>query len=337
MEKSTVSLIIDCRERAITAYEHILEEIDYEVKTISVGDYSIFKKTKSGNVKVIAQIERKSLSDFAASFKDGRSYNKSRLIEFQKQTGCKIIYLIEGDKPTNPESTYNNIPYKYIESSIFHMMLRDNFLFIWTKNQLDTAQTLVRFIKSIETLKEDIISGEEKSIGMVFPSKIEKQDDETDPQNTQNRQNRQNTQNTNEISVEELDKKLKIKKIQTNEEVVSEMWCCIRGITSSNCINFMKAGSLLELFEGKYDTTNIKTTSNRPISTLIKNRLSEIQSSDEMKAKMLAKIPKISHETAKKIIFNGLDEATLPNFCPGKVKIGKSKTEYIFNLLNFRL
>jgi ERCC4-type nuclease len=86
-----------------------LNDIPWSRVQITVGDYIVV----SGD-KIVAVIERKTLDDYGASLKDGRANNKQKMINLRKKTGCRIIYIIEGDAFPSPNDCYSNIPYKNI-------------------------------------------------------------------------------------------------------------------------------------------------------------------------------------------------------------------------------
>ena len=85
-------LIIDDRERSIYPYlETELYNIEYIIKRINIGDYSIIDDSN----KIIVCFERKTLEDLASSIKDGRYGNKESMIELREKTNCKLFYIIE--------------------------------------------------------------------------------------------------------------------------------------------------------------------------------------------------------------------------------------------------
>lgn len=144
--KPALKLIIDARERHVLRHPEI-SAIPHVVKQITVGDYALVHGTR-----IVAIFERKTYEDYAASFKDGRHTNKAKLIELRQQTGCRIIYIIEGKAFPRPDEYFSNIKYLNIESSIFHLMMRDGIQIWKTASTLDTAQSFVRFFRSMEKL-----------------------------------------------------------------------------------------------------------------------------------------------------------------------------------------
>src|ERR1700742_3181583 len=146
--KTSCTLIIDARERHVTRHDKEFEHITYEIKQITVGDYIVL--SPGGNI--VAAIERKSLEDYSASLKDGRASNINKLLDLRSKCKCRILYIIEGPEFPDPNALYGNIPYRYIESSIFHLAIRDGVGILRSKDSLDTAKMLARFMCSMDTL-----------------------------------------------------------------------------------------------------------------------------------------------------------------------------------------
>lgn len=145
---TSCKLVCDTRERIVLRHAQELSGITYETQQITTGDYALIGPDGA----LIAIIERKSLDDYGASLKDSRHSNKEKLVAMREQTGCRIIYLIEGKLHPGQNECFAGIPYKYIESSIFHLILRESICVIYTRDTLDTAQTLARFVKSSDSL-----------------------------------------------------------------------------------------------------------------------------------------------------------------------------------------
>lgn len=139
-------LVVDTRERAVIECG-FGDEFEVKIEQITVGDYAVVD-----NNRIIAIFERKTIADFVASIKDGRMDNRNKMLQLRKETGCAIFFIVEGRNidPSIPLS--GNITYANIESSIFHMMMRDGIHAVWTKNAFETSQILVRFMKSMTTL-----------------------------------------------------------------------------------------------------------------------------------------------------------------------------------------
>lgn len=138
-------LWVDTRERAV------IDSIDgvFQIKQLSVADYLVV----DSNDHVILAIERKSLDDYAASLKDGRSENFGKMIELREQQGCGLALIVEGPICNAAEDTFGGIPYKCIESSMLHLALRDGFIILHSISPEYTAELVMRIVKSITTIK----------------------------------------------------------------------------------------------------------------------------------------------------------------------------------------
>lgn len=155
MADNHVTIYCDTRERKVQ--DHINAEfakpfnfaktkgqISCEVKQLEIGDYIILV-----NNEPVAVIERKSLKDYGASFKDGRHVNKGKLLNFRANTqDCKIFYIIEG--PLNPQydTEYAGIKYKNILASIQDLQICDSIFIIRTADVQQTASDLFMLCES---------------------------------------------------------------------------------------------------------------------------------------------------------------------------------------------
>ena len=130
-----MELIIDNREKIKNNFS---QKIEKKLINLELGDYII--KYKENDILII---ERKTISDYCASIKDGRHREqKSRLISKYKPN--QIIYLVEGDLQFKNDK-YNRITSDTIVSSIINTMCRDNIHVFHTKNSDET----IFFIESI--------------------------------------------------------------------------------------------------------------------------------------------------------------------------------------------
>jgi ERCC4-type nuclease len=153
----SILIIIDDRERDVIPSFDLVQDmapIAYKVARIEVADYAIVYQgpPESPNNYLIASIERKSYDDFAASLKDGRYENKEKMIKCRSETNCRLLFIIEGPAFPRSDHKYGKIPYSTIESATFHMMVRDNIQCIYSKNNLGTAEKIMRFANSMRTL-----------------------------------------------------------------------------------------------------------------------------------------------------------------------------------------
>lgn len=265
------SLICDTRENMVTRHTE-LNEIEWSRVQITIGDYIVVNGDK-----ILAVIERKTLDDYGASLKDGRANNKQKMIKLREKTNCRIIYIIEGDAFPGPNDYFGNVPYYYLESSIFHLMMEYNIMTLRTKNSLHTALTLVRFVQSINTI-EGGLDGEERMI------------------------------NPNAVLLAEAPVQPLIEIITKREEkpvgdVVRELWARFPGITVESAIEYMRHWSVQDIIRGNIDSQTIRKlrfTSGRLINKKAADSLCGF--SKLVEVKLLSTVPGISTASATYVL-----------------------------------
>ena len=316
---SACKLICDNREHAVLRHDIEFAGITKSVMQMTTGDYAILNPT--GNILVI--IERKSFDDFGASLIDGRHNNKEKLLKLRAGTNCKIIFIIEGEAFPDPNNQYARIPYKYIESAIFHMMVRDNISIIRTKDTLDTAKTLVRFIHSMDTLiaQKDYYDGSGKV--NLTTNDIAAAPDEVPIVNN------------------EYINLLTAVHVKSDHDIVREMWARFRGISVQNADDLINVCSIKELVDG-LNPYSVKTSSGKPLNKSILKSLSHIDVAIE--TKILASIPGISAAAASDIIISArlnrlltypVEAISIIKIGKGKRNLGIAKAEKIIKYCNY--
>jgi ERCC4-type nuclease len=323
-QKTACVLICDTRERHVTRHEHELRNTTCEIKQITTGDYVIL--TPTGNI--LAVIERKSLEDFGASIKDGRHQNKSKLNELRSQTGCRIIYIIEGPEFPGPDQYFANVPYRYIESSIFHLMIRDGVSVLRTRDSLHTARTLANFTASMDSLIRKL--GEVETMHAPEPMPINAL---ADPQ-------------AQPVPREAVVEMLTRKHDKTDHEIARELWSCFPGISVESADDYMRKYSIGDIVSGRIprdEIVNFKMASGRAISKKVVTSLTGI--SKLIEVRLLSSIPTISHAMAVEIT-NASSLRQILTYSVGAIsiiKVGKSKrnlgeprAEKILRYLNYK-
>ena len=309
-----IRLIADARERNVLRHEEALSTIKTEIKTITTGDYVV-----ASDKRIFAVIERKSLEDYAASLSDGRHNNRKKLLAFSAKTKCKVIYIVEGPEFPSPDDVFGRIPYRHIESSIFHLMIRDNIMIIRTKDTLGTAHALVRFVKSMATLPVEI--GEPNEV--VAETDI---DESSVPDS------------------DELIGMLTEVKEKTIDDVVRAMWNKFPGISIESASEYMNKWSIADIVRGRVPVTDIKsskTATGRAVSKKVIENLCDV--SKLVQIKLLSGVPGVSLNTAKTL----LETVTLSTFLSqgvggmemymlGKRRLGKKLAEKIALCFEYR-
>lgn len=334
-----IKLIIDDRERAIFPYlETELYNVNYIVKRINIGDYSLIDE----NNNIVACIERKSLKDFAASIKDGRYGNKAGMMELREKTNCKLFYIIEGDAFPKPSKTYGHIPYKYIESAIFHLMIRDGFFIIETNNVLHTAQKLSRLIESIGRLKENIINELMYDInddkyqvnnvnGKICENPFDKEIDTLFDE----------IYGAKEPSV--IPNELLSRQKKTDIDIVREMWACFKGISVITADTFINQACIADIIRKKFtreQIENLKYSSGKKINKRVITSLTYLCRNVE--TRLLACIPGVSIKTAKEMIDKtrlkpllSYEPESISIITVGKKKVGIARANAIKKYFEF--
>ena len=203
-----IEIIVDTRERNVIPFFTIVSpppNITFSVQQINVGDYSI-----NYNGYILFIIERKTWKDLASSMRDGRKNNVNKMIKVREETGCQLIYLIEGNPIPNPKTKFCRVPYKSLRSHLDHLSFRDGIHIIHTKNQKNTVERIYEMIQNYLTIK---------------PSPLLEID---------------NLEATDEKKGNE--EKLKEKIEETPEAIIYKIWCCFPNITEKTGSLFINKG-----------------------------------------------------------------------------------------------
>ena len=298
-------LIIDTRESAVAVHSIELDEIAWELKQITIGDYAIVDD--GGNIAAI--FERKTLADAAASMKDGRWNNREKLFDLRRATGCVVIFIVEGlpAKHSYPDLLCDRtMPYKAIESSLIHMMIRDDIRVIHTMDTLDTARTLVRWVKSIGTLAVATRPKNPPPDKLLTASAAARPKVDASKNITGGDESMAATPSTSddETAANSPMQLLTVRHEKSDLDCVRELWATIRGITAASADNYIRAGSLIDLINGRIILDDIKTPGGRRINKTLQSRLANFAAGGDrdLEIRMLAAAPGVSRDTAKLLI-----------------------------------
>lgn len=147
----SVEIIIDDREQAIIPHFNSVKippNITYKVCRINYGDYSVLYK---GYILFI--IERKTWKDLASSIRDGRKHNINKMIKMRDETGCQLLYLIEGNPIPKKTTRFCRIPYKNLRAHLDHLSFRDGVHMIYSKNKKNTVDRIVEIVQNYLSIK----------------------------------------------------------------------------------------------------------------------------------------------------------------------------------------
>jgi len=283
-----MKLIIDDRERAVIAHTAVLGVIGYNIQRLHAGDYHIL----GHDGKILAAFERKTLADAAASFKDGRWTNRDKLFDLRRETGCAIVFIIEGLPVQNDNYSTTDCGgrlYSDVESSLIRMMIRDDTRTIWTKNTADTAQTLVRWWHALY----NVDATEPPSAQPISNSNVAAAP-AVDPQPI-------NPPPYSDVAPAVRPRVPLID--QSDIKRAAKMWTTIGGITGSNVKPFMSQMSLTDLIFGRIPD-NLVTANGDRINANLLAELKEIGAGrrPNIERKMLGGVFTIGLDAAKVIL-----------------------------------
>lgn len=317
-----LKLVVDDRERHVIEYFDTYEGIDVEVKRINIGDYAIYD-----GVNLIFIIERKTWKDLAASIKDGRKDNVKKLLLARSETGCKILYLIEGKARYNPSVKIGRISFSSLQSHLDHLLMRDDIACIHSASTEDSVTRLIQLMNSYTTLPKG--EWQMRSANPVHSelANVKSSDDEPTESTVGGVANANNDNNQPE---QKFDIAQMIHK--TDMEIADRIWCCVSGIDSKTVALF-KEYHISDLILGKIPEetiANMKYSSGAVIGKRSKNIMGiakDTEKSRKKYIKMLTCINGITANTATMIVSHFGFKAILRGEVSIEALAGLQKTE----------
>jgi hypothetical protein len=230
---------IDNREtELIKLCKHYVEiipnykELQIIVETLALGDVIICGNNKEEKIL----IERKSLSDLAASIKDGRYEEQSYRLNGSPFHNHNIIYLIEGDIHKMNQYQSNMFQQKIDKSTLYSCIVSLNFLkgfsVLRSFNLDETSMMICNMAYKINKSEKD------NKLPYYSNHKIlsNNEGENEDGNDNENGNDKSNISSKNYCSVIK-----KVKKENITPENISEiMLCQIPGISSTTAIAIMK-------------------------------------------------------------------------------------------------
>lgn len=141
MSSTPTTLIVDNREKVIIP---LLSSIPHESANLEIGDFQIIQ---GDQIQLL--IERKTISDLAASIVDGRYREQKKRILAQNIP--KVIYLIEGSL----SSYKGSIPINTLYSTVINCTLRDNIHILISSSAEESATLIIKCWKKLQEYKID--------------------------------------------------------------------------------------------------------------------------------------------------------------------------------------
>jgi ERCC4-type nuclease len=224
-----LEIVVDTRERAVIPFfEESSSEISFRVDQVNVGDYSVLYR---GYILFI--IERKTWGDLSDSLRDGRSKNVKKMMKVRDETGCHLIYLIEG--PAFPKRTkrFNRMPMSNLRAHLDHLAFRDGIHMSYSKNQQDTVVRIHELVKNYVSIKPSPLSIIDD---LIYKEAQEaKESNETGIEGTV-------VSNVLASNTGGNSGKLKEKSPIVPSDVIYKIWCCVPNITDRSASIFIDAG-----------------------------------------------------------------------------------------------
>lgn len=276
---SQVEIIVDDREQKVIPYFNgftMPPNITFKVSRVNHGDYSVLYRDY-----ILFIIERKTWKDLAASLRDGRKENTKKLLKIREDTGCQIIYLIEGNPIPRSTAKFGRVPYKALRSHLDHLAFRDGIHMVYSKDKKNTVDRIVELVKNYLT----IIPSPLLDIDVLADS---------DEGNTGG-------------GVDKLKEKVPI----TAEAIIYKIWCCVPNITEKTACLFINKGYHIsdlilgnipkeEIYSMKYP--NGYVIGKRSEKIWKSTRLSDESSGNVVFIKMLTQLNGITKTTASIIL-----------------------------------
>jgi len=155
-----MNINIDCREKELIQFCSLLNtntDISLNIVQLNLGDLIIHN---------YVIIERKTLTDLAASIKDGRYREQSFRLQKALEEGFKIIYMIEG----NLDLYVGSIPKETLVKTFYSLMNKGFNVFL-TKNVKETAYFILQFSEKIKNTEKKDLGNYEDIEGVVHKQK----------------------------------------------------------------------------------------------------------------------------------------------------------------------
>jgi ERCC4-type nuclease len=212
-----LEIVVDTRERAVIPFfEKSKSVIQFRIDQVNVGDYSVLYR---GYILFI--IERKTWGDLADSLRDGRSKNVKKMMKVRDETGCNLIYLIEGQAFPERTKRFKRMPMSNLRAHLDHLAFRDNIHMVYSKNQQDTVTRIHELVKNYVSIKPSPLS--------IIDTLI------------YNKEQEEKAISKEDTLVVGNAEKLKEKAPIDINDVIYKIWCCIPNITDRSASIFIDA------------------------------------------------------------------------------------------------
>jgi hypothetical protein len=270
---SRTYLIADARERAVIPFiEEEIREFAFIVKQVTTADYlvCIHRRGSSGPPDIVAALERKTLADFAASFRDGRHRNTEKLLALRSATGCGLYYLVEGPAFPDASMSFGGIPHTNILAAMTRLMVSDGIFVVQTENARGSARRLGDFLRTLDACCAE--RGCRKPAPRLLAARPEvegtegKEDTEdTEPEGRAGRAGLE--EELDELGELEVPDILTARAQETDEEAAVCVWSQLHGVSVATGGALVRAFSVAELPTLPLDRIGaVRTSTGRSLS-----------------------------------------------------------------------
>lgn len=154
------SIILDIREPKLNTILTSLTNIPITTEALDVADIQIHTMINDKEFRIY--LERKTLSDFIASIKDGR-YKEQKFRLKSASPSQYVAYILE-EVPNVPQlinTHISGLPSSGIISAILHTCFRDGFHVFFSSSLNETAQWIIEIATRLNNYPEKFISNDE--------------------------------------------------------------------------------------------------------------------------------------------------------------------------------
>jgi hypothetical protein len=278
-----IYLIADTRESHVLGFlKQETEEagIDLKIAQINTADYLICRALDAAEPQVLAAIERKTLIDFSASLRDGRSGNFQKMIELRQRAGAQLYLILEGPAFPQPTRIVAKMPYSTILAAITALMVRDGIFLIQAADQSHSAKRLVDLVRTFGKVLEPYAAG-----GAIEPQGPPTDGPALPPA----------------VPAELLGLVAK-----SEATVAAEAWARLKGVSLPTGLVLARAFSARSLIEGEVSAETlaaVRTAGGRPLAKCAKAALAAIQAGKGAEsARLLSGVPGVSPALAAALL-----------------------------------
>lgn len=296
---SQFTLAIDKREREILAILGAVASTDnkycdgngrvitWRAEHLTIGDYIIFY----GDVALVV-IERKTWTDLAASFRDGRKENIRKLRQYREHTSAQIAYLIEGAAFPAAGTRFARIPYRNLRAHLDHLIMRDGIIELRAQTAQHTVERLFEFIRNLSTMRADEL------LGGAGNGRESTQIDSKCANDCKS-----DTESRDHLAL------AKVSFRESDAIIVDRLWCCIPNISTA-VVKLFREYHIADLLLGKLSEAKLaelQYPNGRKLGTKKAKKIAAVakltaHSNAPVYLRILATIPSISRTTASKIL-----------------------------------